>query len=1010
VRRHCSRPVLLALLAAHSGALTAAVAPTENQRTKSVDPAPVDLPQQPVIIVTGSRIPRRNLIEPSPVTVVDSREIKLQGTTNIEELLNGLPQVAPTQGAFLNNGANGTATVDLRDLGPSHTLVLINGRRLGPGDPSQPVADLNIIPPTLIKRVELLTGGSSSVYGSDAVAGVVNFILDTTLDGVRIDGQTSVFQHDNHTGSAMRRALDDAGLGPPSGNAVDGGRSSIDVAVGKTFMEGRGHFSAYGGYRKQQGLTQDARDYSACTAQVDPDANTELFCSGATGSSPASFVDQLGRQFHTGPNRTFDPDQLLFNFAPYNYYQRPDDRYTAGAFANVQLNDAFAPYFELMFLHDRSVAQLAPSVSNGHASTINCDNPLLSSDQRAFICTSGNYAGEEGSFIDDDGNVVIVGTPTEFDDPVTGGTYLKAKVLTRWRNVEGGARQQDISHKTFRLVGGAKGDIAKGVTYDASYLQTKASFTQDDRHFLSASRLRNALDVVSDPATGNPACRSALTADDPDCVPWDLFNSDGVGEAAIAYLDASAHLHGSVAERVANANSTIDLGILGLRTPWSIDSPSVNLGAEYRKDRLVYVPDPQQFTGNLAGAGQAQLPVDGATQVKELFAEARVPVVQDGFVYAFTLEAGYRASWYSNSQSKVWTDAWKLAADLSPVRGLRFRGSLQRAVRAPNIVELFTPVVDGVLFDDPCAGRSPEATFGQCQLTGVTAAQYGHIAKLPDSELYQAIVGGNPALEPERSRTKTIGMVLEPRFIPGLSATVDWWDILVKGAVQGVGADLTMETCLSTGDPFFCSRIHRDSSGSLWLTPEGFVDDRLINIAAFKLRGVDVGVDYHHGLGAMGAIGLNFVGSYTGKWSIQPGGLAESFDCAGLFGGGCAIPTPRWRHKARITWTSRSGITLSGAWRYSAELKLTPNPDFEAGPFSNRIGQQSFFDLAATAQIDGGKVFRLGVNNIFDREPPLVPSGEGACGGGCNGNTYPQWYDPLGRFIFAGVTLDLKPL
>src|SRR5689334_16347523 len=175
LRRLNSRPLLLALLAAHSRAM--AEVPLATQI------AQLPPQQQGEIVVTGSRLPRRNLTAASPVTLIDKNEVKLEGTTNIEELLNELPQVAPSQGTFLSNGSTGTATVDLRSLGSTRTLVLVNGRRLGPGDPTQPVADLNIIPPTLIRRVEVLTGGASSVYGSDAVAGVVNFILDPTLDG-----------------------------------------------------------------------------------------------------------------------------------------------------------------------------------------------------------------------------------------------------------------------------------------------------------------------------------------------------------------------------------------------------------------------------------------------------------------------------------------------------------------------------------------------------------------------------------------------------------------------------------------------------------------------------------------------------------------------------------------------------------------------------------------------------------------------------------------------------------
>jgi iron complex outermembrane receptor protein len=1019
LRRLHGRPVLLALLAVHSQATAAPPARSETSRRQRPDTAAVSTPsagsvqEEQAIVVTGSRIPRRNLIETSPVTMIDSQEVKFEGTTNVEELLNQLPQVAPTQGAFISNGATGTATVDLRSLGPPRTLVLINGRRLGPGDPTQPSPDLNMIPPTLIKRIEVLTGGASSVYGSDAVSGVVNFILDTSLDGIRLDGESSLFQHYNHTRGDLRNALDQAGFPYPVGNTIDGGRTSINAAVGKKLFDGRAHVSLYAGYTKTDGLTQAGRDYSACAAQVNADANTLLRCGGSMSSYPGNVRNKLGEVFFIGPDRTFVPGFTLFNFAPSNYYQRPDRRYTAGGFADAEISDALKPYLEVMYLNDQSVAQIAPSGDFANTRTINCDNPLLSAQQLSHVCIPGNFVGQTAILDDDDGSLVgILGTPTAFFDPVTGGTYFKGNLNVQRRNVEGGPRQQDLRHEALRLAGGLRGDLARGISYDSSYIYSNARMASNDTGFFSVVRLRRALDVVSDPATGEPACRSKLTGQDPACVPWDIFTPGAVSQTAVDYLTVAAHRHGHVEEQVANFNSTINLGDWGVKSPWSVEGPSVNAGAEYRKDKLSYVPDPLQFTGDLAGAGNAQLPAHGTTQVKELFAETRIPIIDRGFVYGLALEAGYRQSWYSNDQSKVSADAYKLAVELAPVRGLRFRASLQRAVRAPNIVELFTPAVDDAFDNDPCAGINPQATLAQCQNTGVTPAQYGHVVRQPAAAFvgYNSIVGGNPELKPETARTRTIGLVLEPRFLPGFNATIDWWDIDLKGAIAQVGAQLTMDSCIATADPAFCGRIHRDSDGSLWLTPDGYIDDRNFNIGAFKVRGVDVGVNYRRPLGSLGSAEIGFLGTYYDKWVIEPGGLAEPFDCVGLYGVDCGIPQPRWRHKARLTWTTRSDISLSASWRYTGSMKLAPIPDYTPGPYTKVLKAQSYFDLSAIARIGKDYALRLGVNNILDREPPLVPAGgEGACEGGCNGNTYPQWYDPLGRFIFVGVTMNFKP-
>ena len=211
------------------------------------------------IVVTGSRIPRTDLTAVSPVIMVRSDEFRQQGATNVEDVLNQLPQVNPSQGEFVSPGARGTATVDLRGLGSVRTLVLVNGHRLMPGDPRFPEADVNSIPATLIQRVEVLTGGAAATYGSDAVAGVVNFIVDTNLEGLKFDGGIGGFQHDNRDQFA-RRLLDQRQLPYPKGNALDGRRLNASIAIGHGFFGDRAHITVYGGYRTIGGVTQDRRD------------------------------------------------------------------------------------------------------------------------------------------------------------------------------------------------------------------------------------------------------------------------------------------------------------------------------------------------------------------------------------------------------------------------------------------------------------------------------------------------------------------------------------------------------------------------------------------------------------------------------------------------------------------------------------------------------------------------------------------------------------------------------
>ena len=1000
-------------------------AAAQPQPPPPTQPAPVK--SENVIIVTGSRIPRRNLTAVSPVTMVRGDEFKLQGATLTEDLINQLPQVTPDQGAFISSGASGTATVNLRDLGASRTLVLVNGRRLLPGDPQYPAGDINIIPSSIIQRVEVLTGGASSVYGSDAVSGVINFILDTKIDGLRMDGQVSFYQHGGKTRPDVLQALADFGVKPPSGNLVEGANRDINAAFGKSFMGSRGHVTVYAGYRSLTAIAQNARDYSTCTVTADPQdpvfGPDVRFCGGSTVSAVGTFRTFFD-VMRLGPDRTFVPGRTFFNFAPFNYYQRPDRRYTAGGLANLDLNSALQPYLEVMFMDDRTVAQIAPSGDFGSTFSINCDNPLLSAQQRANVCFDGNFIGQTPIF-DDDGNLVgIDGAPIAFRDPVTGSTYNRGFLLIGRRNAEGGPRRDDRRHRDLRLVGGVRGELGRGVTYDASFVASSVKLIEAYNADVSLTRLERAVDIITNPSTGQPVCRSVLTGEDPNCVPWDVFALGAVTPAAANYITLPASQRATIKQRVANANATIDLDRWGIRSPWAEDGPSLNLGAEYRKDSLDFEPDAAFQSGDLAGQGQPVIPFKGETTIREIFGEARVPLISRHLIEALVLEGGYRHSWHSDGESKFSTNSYKIGIDFTPLRGVRFRASLQRAVRAPNIQELFAPQFPGFFDRDPCAGVSPRASAAQCAATGVSATQYGHILANPLGEnqgAYNSLEGGNPALGAETAKTRAIGVVLEPRFIPGFNATVDWFDIDLKGAVEQIGAQAIMDTCIATGDPLFCSRIHRDSNGTLWqlgsgLNPGGFIDDTNANIGGRKLRGIDVGAHYSRGLGRFGSASVEMLGSRLLKSVIDDGGLSTPFGCAGQYGFPCSYPLPRWRHTARLTWSLKSGPSFSLNWRHIGGMKIAAlNPDLGitdfVDPLETHIGAKNYFDFTATLALQSRYILRLGVRNLFDRQPPIVTNGNPACfatGGGCNGNTFPQLYDPLGRYVFAGVTLNLR--
>jgi len=1007
---------------------------------------PVERPAD--IIVTGSRIPQPNLTSAAPVTVVSDQDIKLSGSSRIEDVLNQLPSVGAAQGAGQANGATGTAEVDLRYLGPKRTLALVNGRRMTPGDPNEnnQSADLNLLPSSLIKRVEVLTGGASSVYGADAVAGVVNFIIDTEFEGVRLDGQISTYQHHNGnpsigSGLNVRDILNAKSFDFPTGSDADGRAYDLTATIGAGFDDGRGHALAYFGYRNVRPVLASQRDFSSCTIQ-----NTSAgvpTCGGSATAAPGNVLFFVPGQTSStigalGPGTITQGTSNVFNFAPFNYFQRPDERYIAGAFANYEINDAIKPYLEFMFMDDRTLAQIAPSGDFAQTLTINCDNPLLSAQQFDVICNNpanlingflGNTPTPAGAGFNPNPDA----PPINFVDPTTGQTYNRAGFQLLRRNVEGGPRIADLRHTSFRGVLGARGDLNNAFSYDAYYQYGRTNYTQVYRNEFSVARVTRALDVIDDPRTPgvvDPICRSVLDASDVNCLPYDAFGASP-SQASINYLNVFGVIQGTTSEKILNGNITGTLGEYGFRSPWAEDGIGVNFGFEHRKESLDLNPDQSFQTNDLAGQGGATLPVSGNFKVNEIFAEAQIPIIQKGFVEELSLGAGYRKSWYKVSNGRKYdTDTFKLSAEFAPIRDIRFRAALNRAVRAPNIQELFGPqsvALDGTV--DPCAGTPVTATDFGCIAQGLRVGQT--VTPNPAGQ-YNGLLGGNPLLTPEKATTKTLGVVLQPSFLPRLAVTVDYFNIKLKDAIQGFGADAVVNTCVSQSTATFvspaCALIFRDAGGSLWLTSNGFVTDIPTNTSKITTSGIDLNVSYSHRLGGLGNLSASFVGSYLNKYR-NDNGLSEPYECDGFYGPVCSggvvaasAPMPKWRHKARATLQTPFGLGLSVQSRYVGKVKAetlqdngTVGGDFNFDP-GTRIKAQTYFDLAATYTLLERVNLRAGVNNVLDNDPPLVTSGNAGKNGSnlcptgpCNNNTFPGTWDALGRFFYLGATIDFKP-
>ena len=1061
--------------------------PVEGQPipSTSAEGEPVDTTAD--IVVTGSRIPRPNLESAAPVTVVSDQDVKLSGATRIEDVLNSLPSVGASQSSSQANGATGTAEVDLRYLGSKRTLTLVNGRRLMPGDPNSTTqsADLNVIPASLLRRVEVLTGGASSVYGADAVAGVVNFIMDTEFEGIRFDGNYSFFQHKQQNPSVSgglnirdiieaRQAVAGTDQFPlPTGSTTDGRAFDGTVSIGAGFDDNRGHAVAYFGYRNVKPVLQRNRDFSACVIQNTGGGVPR--CGGSATANPGTGVifqqTTDGATTSTvaalGPGTIAPFSQNLFNFAPLNYFQRPDERYTAGAFANYEITPAFKPYLEFMFMDDRTLAQIAPSGNFGNTLTINCDNPFLSEDQSDVICGTVGVAGPDANpdnvgrpinlingFL---GNFPLaIGAPfnpNPGDDPLDffdarGNTYNNAFFQLLRRNTEGGARISDLRHQSWRGVLGMRGDLSSVWSYDSYFQYGRTNYTQLYKNEFSIARLQRALNSVNVDANGlvvpigtagsQIICRSVLDQTDTNCVPYDPFGT-APSAASINYLNVFGVIQGITSETIGNANVTGQLGEMGIQSPWAENGLAVNAGVEYRRESLELNPDQSFQTGDLAGQGAPTLAVSGNFKVWETFAEVQIPIVEQTLFHELTLNAGYRKSWYETSGDRKYdTDTYKISAEFAPIRDIRFRGNYNRAVRAPNIQELFAPQFVGLDgSNDPCAALTdangdPRAVgagdFG-CLAQGLTVGQSP--APNPAGQ-YNGLLGGNPDLTPEKATTRTVGVVLQPSFLPRLAVTVDYFDIKLKNAIQGFGADSILNACVTQSTATVtspaCALVQRDAAGSIWLTPGGFVVDTPNNQGRIDTSGIDMNASYSHRLFNLGNVSWSFIATYLDKYKVN-NNLSEAYDCAGFYGPTCSgstvassAPMPKWRHKARGTYETPFGLGLSLQWRRVGKVKAETLQDNDTvgGEFNYdpglRIKSYDYFDLAGTYSLWDRVNLRAGVNNLFDKDPPLVTSGNAGRGGSnlcpagpCNGNTYPGTWDALGRYVWMGATINFTP-
>ncbi|HEV7608279.1 MAG TPA: TonB-dependent receptor [Steroidobacteraceae bacterium] len=965
--------------------------------------------EQPMeeVVVTGSRILGPGLESPSPVQTITSADIASTGIVNAQDLLLknptfGTPTLSRTNSAFLTSGA-GVATVDLRNLGIERTLTLVDGRRFVSGNPGSAAVDYNTIPAQFIERIDVLTGGASAVYGSDAVAGVVNIILKKNFEGVAFDGQYGA------TGDS------------------DNQETQVGLTFGTNTEDGRGNIMAHVGYTKQGAVFSRDRARSAI----------DQFSSGADSGDPTDLFT-IVRPFYSGfaPQGRFftangDPNGITydtagniipwdtngeetaatgFNRSAFRTIAVPVERYLFAGRGTFEFTDHHSAFFEGTY------------ASSNSSSII---EPFALAAENIYPASGGQVPAEF------DVGGVLVRNPVVPDEIFNtaedeDGDGLRDYYFVK-RMSEFGNRDSNAKRDTFRVVGGLQGSfVSDKWHYEGFYAfgQTKEAQTSSGQ--VNVLNFRNALEAVADVQdvdndgnTTEAICRDA-NARLQGCVPVDVFGYNSMSPEAINYIQAPGSLATFTSQRLLGVNLTGELFEMPAG-PFAIA-----VGGEYREEFSSSEFDPLSQSG--LNGGNAIPPTRGEFNVREAYLEASVPLLKDlPFVDQLSLRAAVRASDYSTVGNTL---SWNGGIEWSPIPSLRFRAIRALSTRAPNISELFTPPSQTFpSVQDPCVdvtAVSTDAVSIACRAApGVNANIASHVdATHPDGVFdltqsdIQGVSGfdrGNPNLQEEEGNSWTIGAVIQPEGIPVLDKfdfTIDYYRIDIANAITLRDRDFILTQCYGGGDTSLCQFVTRrpndvgaNSAGSIQ-----FIDADTTNTGGEFAEGIDLTVGYAQPIGA-GNFSAHL--SYThlldhyqipldgGDKDRMAGEVGDSKDRAyltlgynvGKFGGtlqttyiGAADLDDQFLAAFAVPGTGTDPVT---------------NPAIPLAPGSYGVGAVTYVDLQFTwSPGDQYQVF-LGANNLLDEEPPLLISGlpSDVTGAETDAGTY----DAIGRRWYAGV-------
>ncbi|WP_353465047.1 TonB-dependent receptor domain-containing protein [Sphingomonas faeni] len=928
------------------------------------------------MVVTGSRIRRPDLESASPVAVVDAQQIQSQGIVNTQDLLQKLPQVgipglSRTNSNFLTSG-NGVATINLRNLGDSRTLVLVNGRRFVPGVVGTSIVDVNNIPADFVERIEVVTGGASAIYGSDAIAGVVNYVLKTDMQGITARAQyglTSRGDNPNYTAS------------------ITGGT--------KFGSDGQGSIILNGTYSKDLGLLSNKRAISAqdCSAAgCGPQSYSSYPAQGRF-----QFTNANGASSNAGGYAsnlfTFNPDNSVVTGFPTGYgfnrnavrrISTPIERYLAAGAAQYKFSDAVTAFLEGTYAKTKSSSQIEAlaldsglDVGAGYA----IDNPYIPASIRQQIIARNS-------------------------DGIASNDVTS--IAFRRRQNEVFSRSNTNSRDTFRIAGGFRGDISPKWQYEVSgvYGQLKDNTRSQD---IDITKYANALDAVTD-ATGTIVCRDPA-ARAAGCAPINLFGYNTASAAASTYVQSDVPRSVAIKNTQFVANASLSGSLLTL--PYG--DVKVAFGGEYRREKSSENWDALTNAG--LNSGNQTPDTVGQFNVKEAFGEIDIPLLKDlPFVNSLSLQGAARYSDYSTIGTVF---SWNAGGEYSPVRGLRFRGNYAVANRAPNIGELFSSASETFpSVQDPCDGVTAASTgtyANACrQIPAIAAAvrnggtfQY----TLADIQSINGFDGGNRNLTEEKAKTITLGAVIAPDQIRGFSLTVDYFNIKLDNAIGIVPRATSIQQCLLTSQPQFCNNVIRyDNTGYIRT-----VNAQNINISDTKTSGIDVNLRYGRALGLItdDRLDLSVLYTHTISYKSQSDPAAPVNSGVGNleFGG-------VFRDKVNATASYSAGpFSVNWTATYLSPMVDTVRDEFAEYADSidlapeiaahNEIKARIYHDVQLRARVgEESKQMEMffGVTNLFDRKPPKLE--DSVFYGTITGTTTAaDIYDPIGRRFYVGAQL-----